>query len=642
MSNLPEITLKGIVLAIILSLILAVSNAYLALKIGILLSASIPAAVISMGVLRLFNQSNVLENNLVQTAASAGEAVAGGIVYTIPALVIIHYWTGFDYWHNFLIALIGGVLGIMFSIPLRRVLMTDPKLTFPEGKAIAGVLQATQYQQVGIKDVVLGAVVSAILAFLQSGVKLFAVIGDAWFKVGQTVFGFGVAFSPAMIGAGYLIGIRLATSIFIGAILSWLISIPILSHVYPEVANQTIGADKIADMLWGNNTRYIGIGAMLAAGLVTLATLLKPMIVGMAFSFKALFKKKYKHTIERTEADMPMHYVLMISIVCIIALYFLYQNLFPVQQLGLPTQAAANSVIYGVLFYTVVMGFIFCVITAYFSGLVGVSASPGSAIIIAGLLIVALLIFAFLRQAGLIPLSLEQIKASEAITIICTAVITGMAAISNDNMQDLKVGHILGATPWKQQAMLLLGVVMASLIIAPVMQLLYNVYGIAGVMPRAGMDPSLSLPAPPAAVMATLSNAVFQQNIPWNMLLLGVVIVAVISMFNFYLRKMGKELSILGVAIGIYIPLASSTPLFLGGVMAWVAAKKKTDSHRDTMFACGLIAGAALLDVTLAIPFSLLKDPNALSLAPAFWAPVGVTLSAIAVLALFARFYRIR
>lgn len=641
MSKTPEITGKGIILAIILSVILSISNVYLALKIGILISASIPAAIISMGVLRLFKQSSILENNLVQTGASAGEAVAGGIGYTIPALIIIHYWTAFSYWHCFFIALIGGSLGIMFSIPLRRVLMTNATLKFPEGRAIAEVLQATRYQQGGVREVVMGGVISALLEFFQTGIKIFAASWEAWFKVKNTVLGFGIAFSPAMIGAGYLIGIRLTASIFIGAILSWFCSIPLLGYLHNDVVNSTLPASQIAQTLWGNSTRYIGIGAMLMAGLMILATLIKPMLKGMHLAWQTPAVKRQTISVARTEADMPLHYIILISVIGIIGLYFLYQYLFPLEQLGL-SSFLKHGLFYSLLLYTLVAGFILSVITAYFSGMIGVSASPGSAVIIASLLLVAILIATFLQHAGYLTLNLPQIKASEAITIICTSIIGGMVAISNDNMQDLKVGHILGATPWKQQVMLLLGVVVASLVIAFIMQVLFSVYGIAQVMPHSGMDPSLSLPAPPAAAMAVLSEAVFQKNIPWQMLLVGVMTVFCLYWVNVGLRNTRFNFSILGVAIGIYLPLASSTSLFLGGLFAWYMQRKQAKTQHDILFACGLIAGASLLDVLLAIPFSLLKNPNALNLAPLFWTPIGISLSLVSLAGLFAWFYRIR
>lgn len=632
---LPEITLRVVILSILLSLVLAVSNAYLALKIGMLTSASIPAAIISMGILRFFKSSNILENNLVQTAASAGEAVAGGIVYTIPALIIIHYWTGFNYWQNFFIALIGGILGVMFSIPLRRILMRNKKLPFPEGRAIAELLKVSDYQKLGVKDIFIGGLFGAILEFLQTGVKLLASAWEVWVKPKSLLLGFGVGFSPALIGAGYLIGVELTMSIFVGALISWFILIPIFSYAYPELVAANTSASILAHDLWGNKIRYVGIGAMLVAGLLTLGSLLKPFLLSLTATQSALSELHAPSSVRlRTEKDIPFWYGAICTLIFTCALYFLYQDFFPFEDLHL-TAGWASAAFYTVFVYTLIAGFIFCAITAYLSGMVGVSASPGSAVIIACLLIVAFIVYLIVQASGQLILTADQIKACEAIVIICTAVITGMAAISNDNMQDLKVGYLLGSTPWKQQCMLMLGVLCASLIIAPVMQLLFNVYGIAGVMPRPSMDASASLPAPPAAVMAMLSQAVFQQTIPWNMLFLGGAIALAFYFLNFILKNRGINFSVLGVAMGVYLPLSSSMSLFIGGLIAWLIHSQNRSVHRDTILACGLIAGSAVMDVLLAIPFSLMHDADAMSLAPDFWRPVSVGLSLVATYGLY-------
>lgn len=611
--KLPEITIKVIVISIVLSMVLAISNAYLALKVGFLLSASIPAAIISMGILRFFKNSNVLENNLVQTAASAGEAVAGGIVYTIPAMVIVHEWTSFSYWQNFFIALTGGVLGVMFSIPLRRILMTSQELKFPEGRAIAEVLKLSSHSALGVRQVIYGGIVGALLEFFQTGIKIFSDTFQYWIKIKKTVIGFGIGFSPAMIGAGYLIGFELTASIFLGAVISWFLLVPLFGYLYPELMTGVSSANDMAHAVWSSKIRYVGIGAMLVAGLMTLGGLLQPIMSSIRLSLHAFRYMGNKQDFIRTDRDIPLIYVAVVSLIFIAGLFFLYQYLFPVEQLKL-SPAWTHSLVFAVLCYTVVMGFIFCAVTAYFSGMVGVSASPGSSVIIAGLLIIAAGQFFLLYLHGYSIFTPEQIKACQAITIICTAVITGMAAISNDNMQDLKVGYLLGATPWKQQVMLLLGVVCASLIITPVMQMLYGLYGIAGVMPHSGMDVSKSLPAPPAAVMATLSQAVFQQQIPWNMLGLGAVIPILLSVFNRFLSPWKMVLSILGIAIGVYLPLVTSTSLFLGGLIAKIFKNQQNISHQDTMLACGLIAGTALLDVVIAVPLSFMPDPNVINL----------------------------
>jgi len=587
-----------------------------------------------MGILRFFKNPNILENNLVQTAASAGEAVAGGIVYTIPALIIIHYWTSFNYWQNFFIALTGGILGVMFSIPLRRMLMRNKKLSFPEGRAIAELLKISDYQKLGIKDIFIGGLLGAVFEFLQTGVKLLASMWEFWFKQKSIVMGFGLGFSPALLGAGYLIGAELSMSIFLGAIISWFILIPVFSHVYPELMAVNATANQLAHEIFGSKIRYVGIGAMLFAGLLTLTALIKPLIQSLNITQSVLTHFTLKREPLRTEKDIPFLQGFILTFILVVGLFFLYQDLFPLQMLNVTT-GWMQTAFFSVFIYTLIAGFIFCAITGYLSGMVGVSATPGSAIIIASLLIVAFILYLILHLSGYDIFSKEQIQAAEAITIICTAVITGMAAISNDNMQDLKVGHLLGSTPWKQQLMLIVGVICASVIVAPVMQLLYEVYGIAGVMPHPGMDASLSLPAPTAAVMATLSEAVFQQTIPWNMLFLGAAIVLIFFFINQFLKVRGISISVLGIAMGMYLPLSSSMSLFIGGLIAWMIQGKKRSIPRDTILACGLIAGSAVMDVLLAIPFSLLHSPDAMNLAPVFWGPISILLSLLATAGLF-------
>lgn len=651
--SLPELTLKAIVLAIILTVILATANVYLALKIGILTSASIPAAILSMGILRCFKTSNILENNLVQTAASAGEAVAGGIVYTIPALIIIHYWHSFGYWTNVAIAMIGGVLGVLFSIPLRGVLVTDKSLRFPEGVAIAEVLKTSANNAVGIGAMIWGGAIGALIELAQTGFKLVANSWQVWFVAKRMLFGFGAGFSATMIGAGYLIGFNLASSIMLGALLGWLISVPIVSEMYPHLAQHS-SATVMVMTLWDDKVRYIGIGAMLFAGVWTLFGLVKPFISSMQTSFKAMsLGSRGFYKLPRTERDIPIHYVFLGICVLAIFLYLFYLYTLPVQGLGLSAEWGP-TIVFGSLLYVLVIGFIFSAITAYFSGMVGVTASPGSAIIIAGMLIAALILSAILNTHGGPIITHQQLLQAEAITIIIGAIITGAACISNDNIQDLKVGHLVGATPWKQQVMLLLGVVVAALIIPPIMQLLYNVYGIAGVMPHAGMDPSLSMPAPPAALMAAITQAVFHENLPWDMVLAGGGIVMAMIVIQKFVKRYDYSFSILGVAVGIYLPLASTTPLFIGGVIAFLtqrglkkqaatvpAATIERNRHRGTLLACGLVAGAALMDVALAIPFSIAHNPQALSLAPSHWTNYAALLGGLSTIALVVWFYRV-
>lgn len=628
--NVAELSVRVIVLAVLLTVLLAMSNAYLALKLGILTSASIPAAIISMGILRFFKNSTLLENNAVQTAASAGEAVAGGIVYTIPALIVIGFWNHFDYWTNFFIALCGGILGVLFSIPLRRLLVNDQSLKFPEGRAIAEVLKSTTTQS-GIKDIVLGGAIGAFVELVQLGFKLIASSWSYWFVAKRTLFGLGAGFSATMIGAGFLIGHDMAISIMLGAILSWLIALPLASHFFPEfLANYP--AEEAATLLWNSQLRYLGIGAMLFAGLWTFSQLVKPLCRSIATSLSGYNSgRKPKMRLLRTDKDIPLPFILLGIGVMAIILFLFFQLVFPLKQAGLDKVFSPALVFLAVL-YVLIIGFLFSVITAYFSGMVGVTASPGSSVVISGMLFAAWLLLSFIYQVLPLPLSAEQLQAAEAITIIIGSVVTGIAAIANDNTQDLKVGQLVGATPWKQQVMLLLGVVISSLVIPPVMQLLFNVYGIAGVMPHAGMDVSQSLPAPTAALMAAITEAVFRHSLPWTMMGLGSCIILASIVLNRLLR-LGRfiQLSFLGIAIGMYLPLSSSFPLFVGGMIALFVQKRiqtMTDTsaeelllrkQKGTLIACGLVAGSAIMDVLLAVPFSIWHSPDALQLVGPSW-----------------------
>ncbi|MBS0358366.1 MAG: oligopeptide transporter, OPT family [Proteobacteria bacterium] len=647
--NLVEMSIKVIVLSVILSAVLAIANSYLALKIGILTSASIPAAVISMGILRFFKNANILENNLVQTAASAGEAVAGGIVYTIPALIIIGYWHHFDYFTNFFIALAGGVLGVLFCIPLRRVLVHEKTLLFPEGRAIAEVLKISSTKLLGLKEIFLGGSIAALIELMQTGFKLIANSWQVWFSNEKFLFGYGVGFSPAMIGAGYLIGFRLGLSIFIGSILGWLIAVPAVSAFYP-VLNTTSSSTDLVMTLWSQKIRYIGIGAMLIAGIATFLSLLKPFYLSLKTSFQAMkISRNHFYQLPRTDRDLPIHYVFSLIIVLALALGYFFYTYFPISSLNL-SAGWNGTVIIGSLLYILFIGFIFSAITGYFSGMVGVSATPGSAIIIAGMLMAALVLFSLLKHLSGV-LTHEQVLAAEAITIIIGSVITGAAAIANDNMQDLKVGQILGATPWKQQLMLLLGVIISALVIPPIMQILFDVYGIAGVFPRPGMDPAQTLAAPPAALMAAITQTVFQQNLPWLMVGIGAFIILIFIGINKILRRKDHfAISILGVAIGIYLPLASSIPLCIGGAMAFISQRRLPQKlegesvyqkHRGILLACGLVAGAALMDVILAVPFAFARNPDILSLAPSHWSTQAALLAVLVTILLGAWFYRL-
>jgi len=387
---------------------------------------------------------------------------------------------------------------------------------------------------------------------------------------------------------------------------------------------------------------------MLFAGLWTFVQLVKPLCHSISRSLSKLPYQKLARSTERTEQDIPARFIVMGIVGMAIFLFFFFRQVFPLEQTGLQG-TPANWLILLAVAYVFFIGFLFSVVTAYFSGMVGVTASPGSSVVIAGMLFAAWLLLAFLDRVLPLPFTPMQLQAVEAITIIIGSVVTGIAAIANDNTQDLKVGHLVGATPWKQQLMLLLGVIVASLIIPPVMQLLFNVYGIAGVMPAEGMDMSASLPAPTAALMAAVTEAVFSHSLPWDYMMTGAgIILALIVLIRLLHIHKQIKLSILGIAIGMYLPLATTVALFLGGLIALirdVRLQKKTldpvlrDQKRQkgTLIACGLVAGAALMDVFLAIPFSIFHSSNVLSLVSPGWTPwaLGLGIMSVVMLAIW-------
>jgi len=393
---------------------------------------------------------------------------------------------------------------------------------------------------------------------------------------------------------------------------------------------------------------------MLFSGLVTLLFLLKPFLKSLKASFTSLNGKTSAgfKALPRTDRDMPIQYVLSGIFILSVITFILFYKIFPLQQIHIHSYWSFIFVLVSLL-YILIIGFIFSAITGYFSGLVGVTASPGSAIVVAALLIAAALIH---MVVGFGHLPAAVLQSAAAITIIIGGVVTGSACIANDNIQDLKVGHIIGATPWKQQVMLLLGAVVAALIVPLIMQLMYSVYGIANVMPRAGMDPTQSLPAPPAALMAAITEGVFHGNLPWKMILVGAVIMIVMMMVNALLKRRGHQLSILSIAVGIYLPLPTTVPLFIGGFFAFMVNRRlkrnqalkhlnnEVIAHakqRGLLLACGLVAGSTLMDVVLAIPFAIAKSPDVLEVNIPNWHLAAEGLGLLVVVSLGFWFYRV-
>lgn len=653
--NLPEITFKAVVLSIILTIILAASNAYLGLKVGTTISASIPAAVISMGILRFFKNSNILENNIVQTAASAGEALVAGIAFIIPALIVLHIWSDFNYLETVLIAMTGGILGVFFSVPLRRVLLADRTLPFPEGTAIGNVLKASAENVTSLKYLVQGGLFGSLISIAQMGFKTISESMAGWFHHNGMVIGMGIGFSPALIAAGYIVGIHVGVSILLGIILGWLIGVPYLSLQHTSAP---VDAAATGMMLWKEQIRYIGVGTMLVGGLWTLINLIKPIIEGVHSSMSSLSAIRLggMGSIPRTERDMPINYVLWgVAILSVPTLLLFW---FYAQPLGLALGQGTHIalVLVGGV-YAIFAGFVFASICGYFTGLVGTTNNPLSALTLGALMIISMLILVVLGGNNHFQIASEHAMSAAAFAIIVAAVVACAATITNDTIQDLKAGQMVGATPWKQQVMLILGVVIASLVIPLVLKLLFNAYGISGVFPRPGMDPSQMLAAPQAGAMAVVVQGVFAHNLPWTMLGTGAVIAIVCLIIDRYLRSKGGSLPVLGVGLGIYLPFDTTSALVIGAFTSYVikrAVQKRYPAEiegntkraekgqqRGLILACGLVAGAALMGVVLAIPFAISQSTDVLRLVPESFEPTANAIGFAVTIAMLIWFYKV-
>ncbi len=653
-ANLPESTLKSVILGVVLAIVLAGSNAYLGLKMGMTIAASIPAAVISMAVLRAFRQSNILENNIVQTIASAGEVVAAGIIFTIPALLVMGFWTEFHYWQITVIGIVGGILGILFSIPLRRALIIEENLKFPEGVAAAEVLKAGEARETGgAKNLIIGALSAASIKFAQTGLHIFSESIKGWVSFGTSIFSFSGALSLSMVSAGYIVGVGIALNILGGIVLAWLIIVPLYTgFCSPQEFGLSADASALdfAAAVRGAKLRYIGVGAFIIGGLWTLISLVKPIRSAVSSSFDAMRKSRLGQSIVviRTEKDISMTTVLLSIAILIIPIFLLFKSVMESANLSISSGLWWFSIIFSVIL-VVVIGFITSSIAGYIAGLVGSSSSPLSALTIAAILTVSLSLLAILGTQIDFVASASQALSMAAVAIIISSVICVATAVSCDNMQDLKTGHVLGATPWKQQVTLMIGVVAGALVVSPILELLYEAYGIGGAFPRPGMDPANSLSAPQATLMASVAKGIFARNMDWPPVLIGVGIGITVVSLDQILRVSGSvaRLSLLAIALGIYLPMDITIALVIGGLISYLAKRKiqnskssSTAKHPDVatkaersglLLASGMIAGDALIGIILAIPFAAYQSTEVLAIVDSSFEQYALILGTLAV-----------
>ncbi|MFB0515028.1 MAG: OPT family oligopeptide transporter [Candidatus Neomarinimicrobiota bacterium] len=649
MKSLPEITVKAIILGVVLSVLLGGANAYLGLFAGMTVSASIPAAVISMGILRLFREHNILENNIVQTAASAGEALAAGAIFTLPALVMMGYWVSFDYFWVTLIMGLGGLVGVLFTIPLRRSMIVESQLTFPEGVATAEVLRAGETGGQAIVYIAMAGVIGALFKFGELGLRIWTATVELAHRVGGSLAYFGSNLSPALISVGYIVRLNIAVLVFLGGAINWFIAIPIVAssldwptyeraappageeqwntffielqepeanltaeelaaleaenQALREQVGQPVEAVDWANRIWSNRTRYLGVGAMVVGGLWALISLGSSILLGIRTGLRQFRGGIQAAAIERTDMDTPMQFVLIALVISVIPIFLIYQAVVGQLYVSFPMALVM-----------LVAGFLFSAVAAYMAGLVGSSNNPISGVTIATILFSSLLLLVLLGSES-------PVGAPAAIMI--GAVVCAAAAIAGDNMQDLKAGFIVRATPWKQQVMQAVGTLSAALVMAPILTLLLNAYGFG---PATAEHPD-SLQAPQATLMRSVAQGVFGGDLPWDFIFMGGLIgIAVISLDQ-YLKHRGSRwhAPVLAVAVGIYLPLELSVPIFIGGLLSQAAewyyrrraiAEDRADILRQhgLLFASGLITGEALIGILMAIPIVLTGNREVLAI----------------------------
>jgi putative OPT family oligopeptide transporter len=556
-----ELTVRGLILGVLITLVFTAANVFFGLKAGLTFATSIPAAVISMAVLRSFRHSTVQENNIVQTVASAAGTLSS-IIFVLPGLIMIGWWTGFSYWTSFAICALGGILGVMYSIPLRRALVTNSDLPYPEGVACAevlkvgatstdadGVITSAESSKAGLRAVVVGSVVSAAFAVVV-GTQVFASDIARYFSVGNRgATGFDFSLSFALFAVGHLVGLWVGIAMLVGAVIAWGGIVP----YYTNLHQLTGTAADIAQAAWSGQVRFIGAGMIGVAAIWTLAKLVKPVISGLASAMAASRVRAAGNaaSLPRTEQDIPIGIVGIISLLCLLPITWLLHDFSMTSGLG----AHAWLLAIGGLVYVVVMSFLVSAVCGYMAGLIGSSNSP-----LSGVGILVAIGAAMLLVFGVKPLlPADTGKALVAFALFATAVVFAVATIANNNLQDLKTGQLVDATPWKQQVALIVGVIAGAAVIPPVLDLVNQAYGFAG---APGVDPARALPAPQAALISALAQGVIQNNLDWSLLgigaLLGVIIIVLDAVLS---RVSAVRLPPLAVGLGIYLP--SSNSLFL-------------------------------------------------------------------------------
>ena len=634
-SDTRELTVRGVILGIVITLVFTAANVYFGLKAGLTFATSIPAAVISMALLKGLGGSTLQENNIVQTLASAAGTLSA-IIFVLPGLVMVGWWQGFPFWMSFGVCALGGILGVMYSIPLRRALVTGSDLPYPEGVACAEVLKvgstatagssAARENRAGLLAVTASALVSAGFAVVVA-TRVFAGDVATYFRFGDRgATGADFSLSFALFAVGHLVGLWVGLSMLLGALIGWAGLVPVFTWLHPAAGS----ASDVAQAMWASHVRFVGAGTIGVAAIWTLATLVQPVVSGLRGAMAAARTRKagQAHLLPRTEQDLPIGLVGLITLLCLLPIAWMLVHF----GLAAGLRAQLTLLLIGALVFIVLMSFFVSAVCGYMAGLIGSSNSPLSGVGI--LVIIAAALLLVLGVAGNLPASMQP--ALVAYALFVTAVVFAVATIANNNLQDLKTGQLVDATPWKQQVALVIGVVAGAAVIPPVLDLLLKAYGFAG-MP--GTNPAHALAAPQAALISALAQGVIEHKLDWSMIGLGAAIGVVIVILDELLARRGKtaRLPPLAVGLGIYLPTSTTLMVVVGAVAGWFferraehTAKPEATKQLGVLLASGMIVGESLIGVALAalVVFSGKDAPLAL-VGPGF-ADAAVVIGALA------------
>jgi len=630
---LAELTFRGIVLGGLITVLFTAANVYLGLKVGLTFATSIPAAVISMAILRFFKDANILENNIVQTIASAAGTLAA-IIFVLPGLILVGWWTGFPYWTTAAVCAVGGILGVMFSVPLRRALVTGSDLPYPEGVAAAEVLKVGagadggEENAKGLRVIILGSLVSAGFAIL-AAMKLVAGEAAKNFRVGAGASGASTSFSMALIGVGHLVGLSVGAAMFFGMIIAWGGLMPYLTHGF-------VGElDTVVSTTFRLKVRFIGAGTIGVAAIWTLLKILGPIIGGIRSAMAASRARQGGSILELTERDLPIGIVGASILATLPPMAWLLWNF----SAGGPIHDHPLAVIAGTVLYILIIGIVIAAVCGYMAGLIGASNSPVSGVGILAVLGASLLLVVIYGHSS----DIARTNALIAYAIFATAIVFSVATISNDNLQDLKTGQLVGATPWKQQVALVLGVIFGSLVIPPVLDLLNTAFTFQGA-PNAK---DTALAAPQAALISSLAKGVLGGDLDWRLIGTGAGIGVVVIAIDEALGRAGKmRLPPLGVGMGIYLPMALTLLIPVGAVIGhfyekWAVRTSNPDfaQRMGVLAATGLIVGESLFGVAFAAIVGASGNDAPLAVVGKDFATIGLFAAPIVFFGLIAWLY---